>query len=90
MEKEPILEIKPEKEKKKKPLGKRMEVLKQRGFFVDKYKPEEMISCQVDGCREWSEWYIDGNCYCPRCMSQKTDEFERIIDEIDKKRAEKK
>lgn len=89
MEKEPILEIKSEKtEKKKKPLGKRMETLKERGFYVDRYKNEEWTQCQV--CVERADWHIEGNAYCNRCMSQKVDEFEQAADEIDKKRAEKK
>jgi len=73
MEKEPILE------KKKKPLEKRMEDLKQKGFHIDKYKDEEWIQCQT--CFERANWYIEGNSYCNRCMSQKVEEFEQLVDE---------
>ncbi len=82
MEKGPTLE--PNKEIKKKPLGKRMEALKERGFYVGRYKDDEWTQCQT--CYEQANWYIEGNAYCNKCMSQKADEFEQIADETDKKR----
>lgn len=68
MDKEPRLDL------NKKSLEKRMELLKERGFFVDKYKDEEWTQCQV--CLERADWYIEGNYYCNKCMSEKVDEFE--------------
>ena len=85
MEREPTLESSPEK--KKKPLGKRMEILKERGFYIDRHKDEEWTQCQT--CQERADWHIEGNDYCNRCMSQKVNEFEQAADEIDRKQREK-
>ncbi len=83
MEKDPIITTEQLKEKKdKRPLWKKMEELRQLGWFISEYKENEpSVDCQTDGCTEFAKWYIEGNSYCPRCMSAKFSEFKEAKNE---------
>jgi len=67
-----------QKEKKdKRPLHKKMEELKQLGYFVEEYESKEWNQCNGENCFEQAKWYIEGNSYCDRCMSSKVEEFKK-------------